>query len=326
MSAKSFREMSFKHLKYYPELNPLTGSINATIILLQLEYWFTKCKGDKFYKFLDVCEHEQYKQGDSWVEELGFTKHEFRTAFTKIGKAYKSKREFNESQDLFGGKYYASYYDRIKGLTYYCRNDKAVADLLSNCLAEKESLEDKKDNQDLQRKQIKTYVNKENAFPLSVDYNKLLTSVKDTPTTKWVPYETIKELFNKCCTSFSKVTMLTVKRKTMILRLWDNMGKAVENFEKVFLLAEESDFLSGRQGSWRASFDWLLKEEKFVAVLEGAYANRSSKEKESGIQPKNKFTAMYSHNWGFEELEKLEEQYIGHKVSQLKLAAAAAAI
>ncbi|WP_069998577.1 hypothetical protein [Cellulosilyticum sp. I15G10I2] len=230
--------MSFKHLKYYPELNQVTGSVNATIVLLQLEYWFEKCKGNKFYKFLECCEHEKYRQGDSWTEELGFTKNEFRTAFAKIGKAYKSKRAFNESQDIFEGKYYASYYDRIKGLTYYIRNNEALEKLLGE---DRETLiqEYVGGPAYLGSTETEISIDQESASPISVDYNKLLTSVKDTHTTACVPYD-----------------------------------------------------------------------------------NYIQKPQKTANQPRGKFLDMYSHNWDFEELEKLEDQYISQKVNELQLAAA----
>ena len=73
-----------KNLRYCPELNTITGSVTASLLMCQLEYWFNK-KGNKpFYKFLGPCEDEHYHTGDSWTEELGFTKAEFRTAFSKI--------------------------------------------------------------------------------------------------------------------------------------------------------------------------------------------------------------------------------------------------
>jgi hypothetical protein len=307
-------DMSFKQLKYYPELNGITGSINATLVLLQLEYWSEKCKGNQFYKFLDVCEHEKYRQGDSWVEELGFTKHEFRTAFAKIGKVYKSKKAFKESKDLFEGKYYASYYDRVKGLTFYIRNDEAVNKLFQNHT---------QDDLNLENTQIPVSTNTENVSPISIEYNNKLTSVKDTQTTACVPYETIKALFNNCCTSYPQVTVLTTKRKAMLQKLWHDMGQTLEDFKSTFLQAQSSDFLSGRKGGWRASFDWLLQEEKFIAIQEGVYDNYAHQTLAKGQPPKNKFTDIYSHNWDFEQLEKLEDQYIDNQVSRYQLATAA---
>ena len=320
-----------KILKYYPELNEVTGSINATIVLLQLEYWFNKNAGNKFYKFLDACAHEHYKAGDSWVEELGFSKQEFRTAFSKIGKVYKSAKAFKSSPDVFEDKYYASYYDRIKGLTYYIRNTAKLDELLnpSNNSTEPGTTSASKNQTSSQTKPAlsntknELSANAKTSSPISIDYNNKITTVKNTYTTHTpknsVPFETIKELFNQVCPSYPQLTILTQKRKSLIQKLWDAMGQTIEHFQKAFSLAESSDFLSGRLGSWRACFDWLIQEDKFVALLEGCYTNPNRRPEASSPavrpQPNQKFTNMYTHNWDFEELERLEDQYIDRQLA-----------
>lgn len=65
---------------YRKNINKITHKVTATILLQQLIYWHTKMKGP-FYKFIEPCNHELYKKGDSWIEELGFSKKEFGTAF-----------------------------------------------------------------------------------------------------------------------------------------------------------------------------------------------------------------------------------------------------
>lgn len=119
-----------KTICYYPELVQITGSINAALMMAQLEFWFKVTGNKPFYKFLEPCGHELYKEGDSWAEELGMTGSEVRTAFKRIGTIYKSKRAFTESQDIFKGKPYASYYDRIRKTTYYLRNVEKVKQMM----------------------------------------------------------------------------------------------------------------------------------------------------------------------------------------------------
>ena len=100
----------------------------------QLDYWF-EGHPEGYYKFLMPSDHPAYKIGDSWTEELGMSKDEFRTAFDKIGIRYKSKSEFDKAVDKFQGKFYCSYVDRRSNLTYYFRNhdlvDAALDELLS---------------------------------------------------------------------------------------------------------------------------------------------------------------------------------------------------
>lgn len=104
---------------------PSVKTASDAILLQQLDYWSLRYP-DGFYKFLAPCDHENYKEGDSWTEELAFSSDEFRTAFSHIGIAYKSKKQFNEESDKFKGKYYCSYYDRISRKTYYIRNDELL--------------------------------------------------------------------------------------------------------------------------------------------------------------------------------------------------------
>lgn len=108
-------------ISYVKELRPITGSVSATILMQRLDYWFEKYP-DGFYKFLEPCDHSACIGGDSWTEELGFSKDEFRAAFAKIGTHHKSKSIFTKSPDPFEGKFYCSYHDRVKGMVYYRRN------------------------------------------------------------------------------------------------------------------------------------------------------------------------------------------------------------
>ena len=117
-------------IPYNGFLRQITKSVPSTILFQQLEYWFFKTDNEKFYKYLEPCETPTYKEGDSWVEELAFSKDEFRTAFDNIGIRYVSKKEFDKAEDKFAGLFYCSYTDRITGLTWYYRNNKLVEETL----------------------------------------------------------------------------------------------------------------------------------------------------------------------------------------------------
>lgn len=120
-------------IPYSPELRSITGSVTASILMQQLDYWFSKMP-DGFYKFLSPCNNEAYKPGDSWEEELAFSADEFRTAFDRIGVRHISKKAYKAAESsssvflqalkdgTFEEKFYASYHDKIKGLTFYFRN------------------------------------------------------------------------------------------------------------------------------------------------------------------------------------------------------------
>lgn len=59
-------------IPYRKELNKISGGALESIFLVQILYWFEQ-SGGEFYKFREPCEHELYKEGDSWTEELGFS-------------------------------------------------------------------------------------------------------------------------------------------------------------------------------------------------------------------------------------------------------------
>jgi hypothetical protein len=115
-----------KELKKMPQI----VSTNACIVFQQLEYWSHLMAGT-FYKFQSPPKTIQYAYvtGSSWTEELGISEDEFRTAFKQIGTRYKSKKEYKlakEKGDVFNGKYYCSYFDKVSRLTHYFRNDVLV--------------------------------------------------------------------------------------------------------------------------------------------------------------------------------------------------------
>lgn len=117
-------------IPYNGFLRPICKSVTSAILFQQLEYWFDK-QGDKFYKFLEPCNSSAYKDGDSWTEELAFSKDEFRTAFDNIGIRYNSKKDYDAKEDdKFDGKFYLSYHDKIRGITWYMRNAKLIESTL----------------------------------------------------------------------------------------------------------------------------------------------------------------------------------------------------
>ena len=71
-------------IPYRKELNAITGGVTATILLQQIIYWYSNNGNKPFYKFIEPCQHEKYTAGDSWCEELGFSRKELLTAMKKL--------------------------------------------------------------------------------------------------------------------------------------------------------------------------------------------------------------------------------------------------
>lgn len=78
------RAVAEKTIAYRPSLKSIAKSTNGAIILQQVAwYWYTN-KERPFYKFLQPCDHVDYRDGDSWTEELNFSYSEFITAVDKF--------------------------------------------------------------------------------------------------------------------------------------------------------------------------------------------------------------------------------------------------
>jgi hypothetical protein len=79
-------------IAYRPRLRAIAGSVTATILLQQILYRWEHNDFKPFYKYKEPCGAKDYRKGDSWCEELGFSREEFDTALRHIGQ-----KEFNVS-------------------------------------------------------------------------------------------------------------------------------------------------------------------------------------------------------------------------------------
>lgn len=95
----------------------------------------------------------------------------------------------------------------------------------------------------------------------------------DTPKGITTPHQEIVSLFNTVCVSLSKVQLVNDGRKKAMRNLWKFAKGDMNVIKNIFTKVESSDFLCGRQGTWKASFDWILKQANVIKILEGNYDN-----------------------------------------------------
>ena len=120
-----------------------------------------------------------------------------------------------------------------------------------------------------------TYSMKENVKEKVREEDKKADDKKDVAVNNAPTSQEIVDAYNETCVSLPRVRSLTDKRKRSLKSLLKTYSK--EELKEVFKKAEDSDFLSGRTDKWSgATFDWLIKEENIVKVLEGNYDNRMS--------------------------------------------------
>jgi len=82
----------------------------------------------------------------------------------------------------------------------------------------------------------------------------------------------IADIFNALCPSFPSVRTLSQTRieilKTLLKRY------SLDDFRELFVTAESSDFLKGKnERNWTATFDWLIEDQNIPKVLEGNFDN-----------------------------------------------------
>ena len=99
----------------------------------------------------------------------------------------------------------------------------------------------------------------------------------DSPATESL-YDQVRSAFISNCPSLPKpngVSKWTPARKKAV----KDKKISVEEFTEVFKRIEESNFLTGRTGSWHGcSFDWILKPANWQKISEGNYDNRGGSE------------------------------------------------
>lgn len=98
-----------------------------------------------------------------------------------------------------------------------------------------------------------------------------------------IDYQQIADLYNDTCVSFPRLTKLSDKRKKAIrarLRTY-----SLDDFKKLFKMAEASSFLKGQNGrNWLATFDWLIADGNMAKVLDGNYNDHKQVARNTGYQ------------------------------------------
>lgn len=101
-----------------------------------------------------------------------------------------------------------------------------------------------------------------------------------------IDYQQIADMYNNTCVSFPRLTKLSDARKRAIKARLNTYS--VEDFQKLFTMAEESDFLKGKNNrNWSANFDWLIKDSNMAKVLDGNYTEKPQEE------PKTEYDMHY---------------------------------
>ena len=110
--------------------------------------------------------------------------------------------------------------------------------------------------------------------------------------------------YNSICQSLPKCIRMTPNRSKAIVKLLKKYS--YDEILEVFNKLEASDFCKGKnQNGWRATIDFILREDKFVSVLEGKYDNKGKRNNFEKISRGEKYTVSAEEK---EEMRKAVER------------------
>lgn len=93
-----------------------------------------------------------------------------------------------------------------------------------------------------------------------------------------IDYDNVIELYHTLCPKMSKVQVLNKSRKGYINARISEFG--IEKVTQVLRIAGESDFLNGiNDRAWKADFEWVMRPENFIKVMEGKYSKQEQVKK-----------------------------------------------
>lgn len=85
-----------------------------------------------------------------------------------------------------------------------------------------------------------------------------------------IDYQKIIDFYNETCVSLPKATKLSDKRKRSIKIAYEEYEES--EIMGAFSMAQKSPFLTGENDrGWMADFDWLIKKDNLLKVIEGRY-------------------------------------------------------
>ena len=88
--------------------------------------------------------------------------------------------------------------------------------------------------------------------------------------------QAVVDSYHKICVSLPTIRSLSDKRKKALATMLKKY--TLDDFNEAFTKAEQSDFLTGdNDRGWQANFDFFLREDKFLKILEGDYDNKKGR-------------------------------------------------
>lgn len=149
-------------------------------------------------------------------------------------------------------------------------NSTSVEQVLDSCSTQSQLLREEKIRED----KIREYIT-----PTSVGAKEPLN----------LDFEKLKEFWNNKTenTAVPKIQIFSKQRKSKIKKLVVEHGK--DSIIKAINNLFESDFCTGKNGNWKADFDFLCQQSSFVKLIEGSYSNIPTIQTQINVSPKSQY-------------------------------------
>ncbi len=263
-------------------MNTLIGvSKHLFALEKQLNFWHSK-SGDGFYKFLAPCEHPFYRKGDSWCEEIKVSENTLRKYMKTLCCAYGSKKAYLEKLDPFEGKPFASYFDRLRKISFYFRNPNFKMEkveegrgvqkkLSSRCVPTCVSINTDKNNNSLYppKSPLGQKQKKEVGSSNPLDFKK--EGRGDLDEKAWEQAKAMHANWVEATQGAIPTPKLTNKFALKLLAaLKERFKNSLEVWSDYCRCVASSDFLMGKVGSFKAWLVWVIREDTVAKIKAGA--------------------------------------------------------
>lgn len=234
--------------------------VSAAIVVQNLQFWIKK----------NEANDKHFHDGRYWTFNSMKAWHELFPFWTER-QIRKILDDLVEKKIIIKGNYNEMKYDRT---LWYAFTDYGIT-ILQTCQMKETTLSIQSDKNVEPIPDINTDINTDvNTDRESITETTEIALAENPKKGDRKILNDVVEEFNRVVSRLPKVTALTPKRRNTIQQRIKEHGR--EAVSVCFEKTGKSDFLCGiNDRGWMASFDWIMKPENFVKILEGNFDSKT---------------------------------------------------
>jgi len=257
-------------------MNMCNRDADITIILSQLMYWHDRSNDGWVYKTYEDFENEvcmsrrKVRKAKAFLEGKGWIVTDFKQVTNGTPKMHYRITD----------KFINDLSDYLRDTAQSNENEKSVHEILPNTTWPKRSVAGDRNGQVEVTETVSSLYTEITDKDYIQRKDLKHTEVTDSVSSESVPYDEIVEIYHNKCLDLPKVVKLTDARKKYLNARWKEYP-SLDFWNQFFETVAKSNFLNGKVNEFKANFEWLIRPNNFVKVLEGNYNGR---EKNKGLK------------------------------------------